>query len=100
MVTQLAINCLITSIEHRKFNDCNYLIKKIKKLLDGELNYYEQTVFLYAEGFFEFKKSKSKGREKMEQALQVFEILGDTTMLTNYTEHYLKIINGSTEATD
>lgn len=36
----------------------------------------------------------------MEQALQVFEILGDTTMLTNYTEHYLKIINGSTEAAD
>ncbi|MCO4466292.1 Positive transcriptional regulator, MutRfamily [Streptococcus infantarius subsp. infantarius] len=100
LVTQLAINCLITSIEHRKFNDCNYLIKKIKKLLDGELNYYEQTVFLYAEGFFEFKKSKNKGKEKMEQALQVFEILGDTTMLTNYTEHYLKIINGSTEATD
>ncbi|HGQ8658399.1 TPA: Rgg/GadR/MutR family transcriptional regulator, partial [Streptococcus pneumoniae] len=65
IVSQLAINC-------------SYLISKIKTLLDNELNFYEQTVFLYATGYFEFKRCQStSGIEKMKQAIQVFDILGE-----------------------
>lgn len=57
LVTQLAINCLILSIDKEEFHNCVFLIAEITKLLDNELNYYEQTVFLYAEGYFELKKN-------------------------------------------
>jgi len=75
LVTQLAINCLILSIDKEKFHNCTFLIAEITKLLDNELNYYEQTVFLYAKGYFEFKKNLDTGVEKMKQAIQVFDIL-------------------------
>ena len=52
IVTQLAINCLILSIDMEEFTNCFYLIDEIKALLDNELNFYEQTVFLYATGYF------------------------------------------------
>lgn len=91
-VTQLAINCLLSSIEQEKFGDCNFLMLNIEKLLKNELNYYEQTVFLYAKGYYEFKKKIPSGRKKMEQAIQIFKILDDKCMITNYSEHYSKIL--------
>lgn len=90
LVTQLAINCLIVSIDQGEFHHCTFLIREIKKLLDNELNYYEQTVFLYALGYFEFKKDPSNGTEKMRQAIQVFEILGEEHIKAHYTDHLSK----------
>ena len=94
MVTQLAINCLILSIDEEKFSNCSYLISKIKTLLDNELNFYEQTVFLYATGYFEFKRCQStSGIEKMKQAIQVFDILGEDKLKLHYTDHFNKLVN-------
>ena len=94
MVTQLAINCLILSIDEEKFSNCSYLISKIKTLLDNELNFYEQTVFLYATGYFEFKRCQStSGIEKMKQAIQVFDILGEDKLKSHYTDHFNKLVN-------
>ena len=39
-----------------EYTNCFYLIDEIKVLLDNELNFYEQTVFLYSTGYFEFKR--------------------------------------------
>ena len=77
IVTQLAINCLILSIDKKEFSNCSYLIDEIKELLDNELNFYEQTVFLYATGYFEFKRQSGTGIEKMKKAIQVLDILGE-----------------------
>lgn len=94
MVTQLAINCLILSIDEEKFSNCSYLISKIKTLLDNELNFYQQTVFLYATGYFEFKRCQStSGIEKMKQAIQVFDILGEDKLKLHYTDHFNKLVN-------
>ena len=94
MVTQLVINCLILSIDEEKFSNCSYLISKIKTLLDNELNFYEQTVFLYATGYFEFKRCQStSGIEKMKQAIQVFDILGEDKLKLHYTDHFNKLVN-------
>ncbi|MBA2796640.1 helix-turn-helix domain-containing protein [Streptococcus porcinus] len=91
LVTQLAINCLIVSVDKSEFDNCMFLINEIKKLLDKELNYYEQTVFVYATGYWEFKnKRSSKGIEKMEKAMQIFEILGESQIKSQYLEHYKK----------
>ncbi|VTS14034.1 helix-turn-helix domain-containing protein [Streptococcus pseudoporcinus] len=91
LVTQLAINCLIVSVDKSEFDNCTFLINEIKKLLDKELNYYEQTVFVYARGYWEFKNNHlSKGIEKMEKAMQIFEILGESQMKSQYLEHYKK----------
>lgn len=68
------------------------MISEIEKLLENEQNYYEQTVFLYSTGYFEFKKKDQNGIDKMQQALQVFEILGEYNIKSQYQEHFNKII--------
>jgi transcriptional activator, rgg/gadR/mutR family, C-terminal domain len=93
IVTQLAINCLILSIDKEKFSNCFYLISKIKTLLDNELNFYEQTVFLYATGYFEFKRHSSSGIKKMKQAIEVLDILGEDNLKLYYTDHFDKLVN-------
>ncbi|MBF0778633.1 helix-turn-helix domain-containing protein [Streptococcus cuniculi] len=94
MVTQLAINCFILSIDKEEFSKCSYLIDEIKVLLDNELNFYEQTVFLYATGYFEFKHCQpTSGIEKMKQAIQVLDILGEEELKIHYTDHFDKLVN-------
>lgn len=70
LVTQLAINCLIISIDKNESQNCMLLISEIEKLLDNELNYYEQTVFLYATGYFELKMNNKSGVEKCNKPLK------------------------------
>ena len=93
IVTQLAINCLILSVDKEEFSNCTYLITEIKALLDNELNFYEQTVFLYATGYFEFKRHSDSGIEKMKQAIQVLDILGEDKLKLHYTSHFDKLLN-------
>ena len=93
IVTQLAINCLILSIDKENFSNCSYLIGEIKTLLDNELNFYEQTVFLYAMGYFEFKRQLGTGVEKMKQAIQVLDILGEDELKLQYSNHFDKLVN-------
>lgn len=93
IVTQLAINCLILSIDKDEFSNCSYLINEIKKLLNNELNFYEQTVFLYATGYYEFKRELSSGIETMKQAIQVLDILGEDELKLHYTSHFNKLVN-------
>lgn len=70
LVTQLSINCLISSIDNEFFNNCQFLIKEIKDLLRDELNFYEETVFTYANGYYEHKLGLSTGKKKMENPLK------------------------------
>ena len=93
IVTQLAINCLILSVDKEEFSNCTCLITEIKALLDNELNFYEQTVFLYATGYFEFKRHSDSGIEKMKQAIQVLDILGEDKLKLHYTSHFYKLLN-------
>ena len=93
IVTQLAINCLILSVDKEEFSNCTCLITEIKALLDNELNFYEQTVFLYATGYFEFKLQSDSGIEKMKQAIQVLDILGEDKLKLHYTSHFYKMVN-------
>ena len=93
IVSQLAINCFILSIDKEEFSNCSYLIDKIKELLDNELNFYEQTVFLYATGYYEFKRQSCTGIEKMKQAIKVLDILGEDKLKLHYTAHFNKLVN-------
>lgn len=93
LVTQLAINCLFLSIDNNQYENCSFLITEIKKLLTNEFNFYEETVFLYATGYFEFKKGSNNDTTKMKQAIQVFELLGENELKEQYTEHYSKIVD-------
>lgn len=93
IVTQLAINCLIASIDTKEYSNCEYLIKEIDILLQNELNYYEKTVFLYAQGYFEYKTNKPSGISKMEQSLLVFRLLNENENLSRYSEHFNNILS-------
>ncbi|MCS4488337.1 helix-turn-helix domain-containing protein [Streptococcus sciuri] len=93
LVTQLAINCFILSIDKEEFSNCSYLIDEIKDLLDNELNFYEQTIFLYTTGYYEFKCQSGTGIEKMKQAIQVLDILGEDRLKLHYTDHFNKLVN-------
>lgn len=88
IITQLAINCFILSIENEEFSNCYYLIDEIKRLLDNELNFYEQTIFLYATGYFEFKLQLDSGIDKMKKAIQVLDILREDKLKLYYIEHF------------
>lgn len=93
IVTQLAISCFILSIDEEEFSNCSYLINEIKGLLENELNFYEQTVFLYATGYYEFKRQLSSGIETMKQAIQVLDILREDELKLHYTSHFNKLVN-------
>lgn len=93
LVTQLSINCLIASIEQRNYKFCDFLLNEITILLKNELNYFEKTVFLYAQGFYEFRLGKSTGKMKMGKALQVFDLLEEYDVAAYYIEHYNKLMN-------
>ncbi|HHJ7442058.1 TPA: Rgg/GadR/MutR family transcriptional regulator, partial [Streptococcus pyogenes] len=55
--------------------------------------FYEQTVFLYATGYFEFKRQLETGVEKMKQAIQVLDILNEDKLKLHYTDHFDKLVN-------
>ncbi|NQP31260.1 helix-turn-helix domain-containing protein [Streptococcus suis] len=95
LVTQLALNCLIQSIDEGKPENCQFLIDDITKLLENELNFYEQTVFLYAQGYFAYKQGSEKGRASMEEAILVFELLGEQSLKAHYLEHFEKNVRKS-----
>lgn len=90
IIIQVAINCLIVSVDENEFKNGEYLIQEINKHLNHELFYYEKTVFLYATGYFEFKQHKQSGQTKMKQAIQVFELLGENHLKQEYEKHYLE----------
>lgn len=44
--------------------------------------------------YFEFKRCQStSGIEKMKQAIQVFDILGEDKLKLHYTDHFNKLVN-------
>lgn len=90
IIIQVAINCMIVSVDENEFKNGEYLIQEINKHLKHELFYYEKTVFLYATGYFEFKQHKQSGQTKMKQAIQVFELLGENHLKQEYEKHYLE----------
>ncbi|HHJ6959152.1 TPA: Rgg/GadR/MutR family transcriptional regulator, partial [Streptococcus pyogenes] len=51
------------------------------------------TVFLYATGYFEFKRQLETGVEKMKQAIQVLDILNEDKLKLHYADHFDKLIN-------
>lgn len=92
LVTQLSINCLISSIDNEIFSNCQFLIKEIENLLRDELNFYEETIFIYANGYYEYKLGLRTGKEKMEKSLKVLELLDKHNLYSSYKEHYLEHI--------
>ena len=66
---------------------------EISRLLDNELNYYEQTVFLYAQGYLEFAQGAHSGISKMRDALQIFNILNESSIKKQYEDHLSSLID-------
>lgn len=92
LVTQLSINCLINSIDNEIFSNCQFLIKEIENLLRDELNFYEETVFIYANGYYEYKLGLRTGKKKMEKSLKILDLLNKHNLYSSYKEHYLEHI--------
>lgn len=92
LVTQLALNCLIASIDEQDYKNCRFLIKKIEKLLLDELNFYEKTVFIYVTGYYDYKSGDRQGCENMKKAIHIFELLDETNLANAYREHYNKFV--------
>lgn len=92
LVVQLTINCLILSIDNNEFKKCVFLINKIEKLLQNELEYFEKTIFLYVRGYFEYKKGCPTGIKKMEDAINIFDSLEDYQMKKRYSYHFNNVV--------
>lgn len=92
LVTQLAINCLLLSVDKKEFKNSDFLIREITKLLNNEFNFFEKTIFLYATGYLEYAKNSNDGHEKMKNAIQVLELLNEENLKSHYTEHYENLL--------
>lgn len=93
LVTQLAINCLIISIDHHYFENSHYLISKIQDLLTDEIQFYEKTIFLYVYGYYKLKQGDLEGKKEMEDALRIFQLLKEKALYDVYLEHYHKQVS-------
>lgn len=93
ILLQLSINCLIKSIDNMAQENCKFLRLKIESLLTDELFFYEQTIFLYVNGYykFQFNIDKESGTKEMNDALQIFKVLNQVELYNNYKKHFLNL---------
>lgn len=95
IVTQLAINCLIISIEKKEKENSLFLINLISQLIEPSF-YYEKIVFLFSKGLFEMMTGNLEGIKKMKDAISIFEILEDdmhNKHFSNYLTDTLELVS-------
>ena len=69
-----------------------FLKQATKNILSNSTDFFEQTILLYLEGFFELKFHRNqKSILKIEDALKIFELF-NKTLYKNYKDYYKKNI--------
>ena len=93
-LVQLLLNSLIIMIENSLYEESLFLKQATKNILSNSTDFFEQTIFLYLDGYFELKfHHNQKSILKIEDALKIFELF-NKTIYKNYKEYFEKnIIN-------
>jgi positive transcriptional regulator mutR family len=79
-------------IENSLYEEALFLKQATKNILSNSTDFFEQTILLYLEGFFELKFHRNqKSILKIEDALKIFELF-NKTLYKNYKDYYKKNI--------
>ncbi|HIH3016656.1 TPA: helix-turn-helix domain-containing protein, partial [Streptococcus pneumoniae] len=91
-LVQLLLNSLLIMIENSLYEEALFLEQATKNILSNSTDFFEQTILLYLEGFFELKfHHNQKSILKIEDALKIFELF-NKTLYKNYKDYYKKNI--------
>lgn len=91
-LVQLLLNSLLIMIENSLYEEALFLKQATKNILSNSTDFFEQTILLYLEGFFELKFHRNqKSILKIEDALKIFELF-NKTIYKNYKQYFEKHI--------
>ncbi|MEY8463611.1 helix-turn-helix domain-containing protein [Streptococcus merionis] len=88
LVVQLAINCLEECVDHFAFQRAEWLVKKIPDLLIIESEFFEQTIYTYMKGYYQWQKGVVDGDSAMKDALTVLKLMAPDEFFQTYKTHY------------
>lgn len=92
LVIQLAINCLLISVDNNEQQHGTYLVTAIEQLLLNEPLFFEKTVFLYAKGYYDYQNGLTTGIQQMKDAIHIFELLGEDNLAAYYQDHFKRYV--------
>ncbi|MGT2784473.1 helix-turn-helix domain-containing protein [Streptococcus merionis] len=93
LVVQLAINCLEECVDHFAFQRAAWLIKKIPEILIIESEFFEQTIYTYMKGYYQWQKGVVDGDSAMKDALTVLKLMAPEEFFQTYKTHYEQVMN-------
>ncbi|WP_303972812.1 helix-turn-helix domain-containing protein [Streptococcus merionis] len=93
LVVQLAINCLEECVDHFAFQRAAWLIKKIPEILIIESEFFEQTIYTYMKGYYQWQKGVVDGDSAMKDALTVLKLMAPEEFFQTYKTHYKQVMN-------
>ena len=63
------------------------------KIIVKSIKLYERNVFHYLKGFALYQKGQTEeGRQQMQEAMHIFDVLGLPEQVAYYQEHYDKFV--------
>ena len=93
LVLILALNCYQYCLEHLAFENASYFEAYIVKIIGKSIKLYERNVFHFLKGFALYQKEgKKEGCKQMQEAMNIFDVLGLPEQVAYYQEHYDKFV--------
>ena len=93
LVLILALNCYQHCLEHYSFENASYFEAYVEKIIGKSIKLYERNVFHYLKGFARYQKGQTEeGRQQMQEAMHIFDVLGLPGQVAYYQEHFDKFV--------
>jgi len=94
LIIKILINTIIIFIDKKELNYANFFKKATQELLVDETDMYEKTIFLFAVGALDFYSGKkAEGKEKMQDAIMLFNKIESYRLAKSYQQNYEEIVN-------
>lgn len=62
------------------------------EVMPDETKSYERIIFLYCDGFYDYKSGDNDGISKMKKAIEIFDVLDSKNLANNYIDHFEKYV--------
>ena len=93
LVTITLLNIFEVCLQRRDLEIAAYYKEKLPELIKNETYLYERNLYHFLLGLYEYELGeKAQGKEKMQQAIQIYQWLGCENLAENYQKDYEKYI--------
>lgn len=89
------LNIFLEYCQRNKLKEAKFVRDKFFEVMPNETKTYERVIFLYCNGFFDYKLGKKEGILKMKNAIEIFDILDCKNLANNYIDHYKKHVKNA-----